>query len=138
MTRERFCKLHPSQDGVCGCPNFWKKKQSKHTAESMTPSVPRGSVCTPTVTKDGDSEESVLRARNQKKEEETMPSRISGEGDVMKKKSQKKKSQKKKKKANKLMREKEVRVLIDYELPSGSDRLSWDTDEVRRMVGEIA
>ncbi|KAE8853593.1 hypothetical protein HRS9122_00585 [Pyrenophora teres f. teres] len=109
----------------------------------MTPSVPRGSVCTPTVTKDGDSEESVLRARNQKKEEETMPSRISGEGDVMKKKSQKKKSQKKKsqkkkKKANKLMREKEVRVLIDYELPSGSDRLSWDTDEVRRMVGEIA
>lgn len=30
-----------------------------------------------------------------------------------------------------------VRCLVDYELPSGVDRLGWDTDEVRRMVGEI-
>jgi len=31
-----------------------------------------------------------------------------------------------------------VRVLVDYSLPAGSERLDWDTDEVRRMVGEIA
>ncbi|KAI4712646.1 hypothetical protein J4E89_002914 [Alternaria sp. Ai002NY15] len=31
-----------------------------------------------------------------------------------------------------------VRTLVDYDLPAGSERLDWDTDEVRRMVGEIA
>lgn len=31
-----------------------------------------------------------------------------------------------------------VRILVDYELPCGSERLDWDTDQVRRMVGEIA
>ncbi|KAI4933870.1 uncharacterized protein J4E92_003539 [Alternaria infectoria] len=31
-----------------------------------------------------------------------------------------------------------VRILVDYSLPAGSERLDWDTDEVRRMVGEIA
>lgn len=28
------------------------------------------------------------------------------------------------------------RVLIDYELPMGDDRLDWDTDRVRRLFGE--
>jgi hypothetical protein len=31
-----------------------------------------------------------------------------------------------------------VRILVDYDLPTGAERLDWDTDEVRRMVGEIA
>ncbi|KAI4657890.1 uncharacterized protein J4E78_006279 [Alternaria triticimaculans] len=31
-----------------------------------------------------------------------------------------------------------VQILVDYSLPTGSERLDWDTDEVRRMVGEIA
>lgn len=29
------------------------------------------------------------------------------------------------------------RVLVDYELPEGEDRLEWDTDRVRRAFGEI-
>lgn len=29
------------------------------------------------------------------------------------------------------------RVLVDYELPGGEERLKWDTDLVRRMFGEI-
>jgi hypothetical protein len=39
----------------------------------------------------------------------------------------------KRKKAKALMR-----ILVDYDLPTGAERLDWDTDEVRRMVGEIA
>jgi hypothetical protein len=31
-----------------------------------------------------------------------------------------------------------MRMLVDYDLPTGDERLQWDTDEVRRMVGEIA
>jgi hypothetical protein len=31
----------------------------------------------------------------------------------------------------------EQRVLVEYELPAGEERLDWDTDLVRRMVGEI-
>ena len=31
-----------------------------------------------------------------------------------------------------------VQILVDYDLPTGAERLDWDTDEVRRMVGEIA
>lgn len=33
---------------------------------------------------------------------------------------------------------KKTRVLVNYELPSGSSRLDWDTDVVRRLFGEIA
>jgi hypothetical protein len=29
------------------------------------------------------------------------------------------------------------RVLADYELPAGEERLEWDTDLVRRTFGEI-
>jgi hypothetical protein len=29
------------------------------------------------------------------------------------------------------------RVLVDYELPAGEERLEWDTDLVRRTFGEI-
>ena len=29
-------------------------------------------------------------------------------------------------------------ILVEYDLPTGAQRLDWDTDEVRRMVGEIA
>jgi hypothetical protein len=32
---------------------------------------------------------------------------------------------------------KKLRVLVDYELPEGEERLEWDTDEVRLMAGEI-
>lgn len=32
---------------------------------------------------------------------------------------------------------KKVKVLVDYELPEGDDRLEWDTDAVRRIFGEI-
>ena len=42
-------------------------------------------------------------------------------------------TQKKKAKADR-----PVRTLVDYDLPTGAERLDWDTDEVRRMVGEIA
>ncbi|KAH3961313.1 hypothetical protein HBH69_192750 [Parastagonospora nodorum] len=36
------------------------------------------------------------------------------------------------------MRKKEQpRVLVDYELPEGEERLEWDTDLVRRIFGEI-
>jgi hypothetical protein len=31
----------------------------------------------------------------------------------------------------------EPRVLVDYELPAGEERLEWDTDLVRRTFGEI-
>jgi hypothetical protein len=30
-----------------------------------------------------------------------------------------------------------VRILVEYLLPTGAERLDWDTDEVRRMAGEI-
>jgi hypothetical protein len=30
------------------------------------------------------------------------------------------------------------RVMVDYELPEGDDRLDWDTDLVRRLYGEIS
>lgn len=33
--------------------------------------------------------------------------------------------------------QKELRVLVDYELPEGKDRADWDTDFVRRAFGEI-
>jgi hypothetical protein len=54
-----------------------------------------------------------------------------------KKQHRKKKKKKKKKERGEEGVKKTVQILVDYDLPSDKRRLDWDTDEVRRMVGEI-
>lgn len=49
-----------------------------------------------------------------------------------------KKKKEKKKQRNKKATKKATQVLVDYILPSGNERLDWDTDEVRKMAGEIS
>ncbi|KAI2484140.1 hypothetical protein Ptr902_03080 [Pyrenophora tritici-repentis] len=144
MAQKNSCKLYSFQDGVCGCPIFWKKQESKPFIKSTKLSVIGDSVFTRTVNKGGGAKQRILRAQKGKKKK-TMPSMIPGKGSAMMSRTQMKK---KRKEANRLMHKKEVhekevhkkevRVLVDYELPSGADRLDWDTDEVRRMAGEIA
>lgn len=50
----------------------------------------------------------------------------------------KKKKGQRKKKRNKKAAKKATQILVDYDLPSGNRRMSWDTDEVRKMAGEIS
>jgi len=61
-----------------------------------------------------------------------------GQGGGLMLKGERRKKRKKRKRAKKLVEQHPVRILVDYDLPVGVDRLSWDTDEVRRMIGEIA
>ncbi|KAH7090581.1 hypothetical protein FB567DRAFT_520174 [Paraphoma chrysanthemicola] len=37
-----------------------------------------------------------------------------------------------------MSKERVYKVLVDYKLPMGEERLPWDTDYVRRTFGEVA
>jgi len=130
----------------------------------MAASVSRASKSTRTVTGDRDSQEGIVQGRRHQKRKHTMLSRDDdedvtmtesksegsadiflsggvGQGGGLTLKGERKKRKKRRKKrmkANKPVQKHPVHILVDYELPSGVDRLSWDTDEVRKMIGEIA
>ena len=123
-----------------------------------------GSKSTFTVIEGGDSDAGILQGRERQNREEDMLSWVSGEavavtkpksstcdnsllsggvrqggGGSTKRKEKKRRDRRRSRMASKLIQKEPepVRYLVDYELPSGVDRPSWDTDEVRRMVGEI-
>jgi hypothetical protein len=144
---KRKCPQERQQDGVCGCPSFWRRSKP-----APKPNVKKSSPITTVIDSD-------LHHRERQKREGSVSQ--AGEMDLSRSKSlaytesklmarnpagQKQNTvqveaqaqqggwaKKKKAKANR-----PVRILVDYDLPSGAERLDWDTDEVRRMVDEIA
>ncbi|EMD69164.1 hypothetical protein COCSADRAFT_31925 [Bipolaris sorokiniana ND90Pr] len=105
----RTCPQNPSQDGVCGCHAFWERsKQSSSNAE-VTADATEG------------SEKTIVEQERKKK-------RRKRGGRKQRRKEEKKKTEEGKVKET-------MQVLVDYELPYDDERLDWDTDEVRRMVG---
>lgn len=107
----RVCPRDPAQDGVCGCELFWKRiKRSPNNTK-------------PFVDGTGHSQKTVDAAQPSEKET---------------KRNEGKKRQQVKKQRIKKVAKKATQVPVDYSLPSGNERLDWDTDEVRKMAGEIS
>ncbi|RMZ71063.1 hypothetical protein GMOD_00005560 [Pyrenophora seminiperda CCB06] len=139
-------------------------RRSNRGAKTMALPVSGDSKSTPIIIADSDSEEGILRDRKRQKRDQIMLSGISQgvamiewtsqdggksllsggvrqDGETKKQRKRKKNKEREeetKMKANKPMQQEPTSILANHDLPSGADRLSWDTDEVRRMVGEIA
>jgi hypothetical protein len=158
---KRKCPQNPQQDGVCGCPSFWRhlKAPTKSNNKSMCTPNTKFSPATLFTKNDRDEDSDPYDRKRQKREDSVLPqagvlglspseslayrsSKLGiGEYDGLKQITAKadrraRKSGSARKKTQ--MANTHVRMLVDYDLPTGDERLQWDTDEVRRMVGEIA
>lgn len=158
---KRKCPRNPHQVGVCGCLSFWRYLKAKPTPDNRTVSSPttkRSSVALIIII-DGEPDYDNASQKRQKREDNIVtqtsviglsPSESSayianklvvGESDRKTQQAQEaakralKRSRMKKETLKKI---EPVRILVDYGLPADSERLDWDTDEVRRMIGEIA
>jgi hypothetical protein len=153
MTK-RKCARKTQQEGVCGCPSFWRrlKPNSKpNIKDSFTPTTkPPPDIIV--INSESEDECDLHLRKRQKREDSALP-RAEGV-DIPSAKSStytdsyfmvrehaaqvNKQAQEsggvKRKKAK---AQTPVKILVDYDLPTGAERLDWDTDEVRRMVGEI-
>ncbi|XP_014559548.1 hypothetical protein COCVIDRAFT_35326 [Bipolaris victoriae FI3] len=108
----RICPHNPSQDGVCGCHEFWERSKQPSSDTGVTADATVGG-------------ENIIVEQERKKKK-----RKRG-GKKQRRKEEKKRMEEGKEKNT-------MQVLVDYELPDDDDRLDWDTDEVRRMAGEVA
>ncbi|KAH6870708.1 hypothetical protein BKA58DRAFT_182025 [Alternaria rosae] len=157
---KRRCPQNPHQVGVCGCPSFWRYLKAKPTPDNRTVSssaTKRSSAALIII--DGEPDYDNASQKRQKREDSVVtqtsviglsPSESSaymanklvvGESD--RKMQQAKEAAKCALKSRWMKKEtskkiEPVRILVDYGLPADSERLDWDTDEVRRMIGEIA
>lgn len=155
---KRKCQ-NKKQDGVCGCPSFWKRSKANPLSNVKDLSTPSTKLPPDTIVIDSELEDdSDLHQRKRQKREhnvfrqdgEVGPARSKlstytnskvliakhhgHKQDIakMNTRAQEKAAVKEKAKVNM-----PVRILVDYVLPTGAERLDWDTDEVRRMAGEI-
>jgi hypothetical protein len=156
---KRKCPQNKKQDGVCGCPSFWKRSKANPLSNVKDLSTPSTKLPPDTIVIDSELEDdSDLHQRKRQKREhnvfrqdgEVGPARSKlstytnskvliakhhgHKQDIakMNTRAQEKAAVKEKAKVNM-----PVRILVDYVLPTGAERLDWDTDEVRRMAGEI-
>ncbi|KAF1832134.1 hypothetical protein BDW02DRAFT_600224 [Decorospora gaudefroyi] len=130
----RTCAYNKYQDGVCGCPTFWKRKRAK----SRHPRPDRPNTSNDDAIRDAFKKVVGKASRHVHVSGPSADpwSRVEGfpykSMDIGQPRRSSNQPRKKKKK-----RLRKPKVLVDYDLPSGEERLDWDTDEVRRMVGEI-
>ena len=156
---KRKCPQNKKQDGVCGCPSFWRRSKANPLSNVKDLSTPSTKLPPDTIIIDNELEDgSDLHQRKRQKREhnvfrqdgEVGPARSKlskymnskvliakhpgHKQDIakMNTRAQEKAAVKEKAKVNT-----PVRILVDYVLPTGAERLDWDTDEVRRMAGEI-
>jgi len=108
----RTCPQNPSQDGVCGCHEFWERSKQPSSNTEVSADGTEG------------GEKIVVEQEGKKKKRKRGG------------KKQRRKEEKKRTKERKV--KKTMQVLVDYELPYDDERLDWDTDEVRRMAEEVA
>ncbi|KAH8627831.1 hypothetical protein IG631_17599 [Alternaria alternata] len=157
--RKRKCPQNKKQDGVCGCPSFWRRSKANplsNVKDLSTPSTklpPDTIVIGSELEDDGDLHQRKRQKREHnvfRQDGEVGPARSKlstytnskvliakhpgHKQDIakMNTRAQEKAAVKEKAKVNM-----PVRILVDYVLPTGAERLDWDTDEVRRMAGEI-
>ncbi|KAI4926618.1 hypothetical protein J4E85_006912 [Alternaria conjuncta] len=156
------CPRNPEQDGVCGCPSFWRYLKASAAPNNKTMSSPPTKSSSPIlviIESERDEDKDLHHRKRQKREDSVitqtgviglsasesqayMASKyVAGESDrkiqhVMEAARRAQKSRRAEKEKAKPIRP--VQILVDYSLPTGPERLDWDTDEVRRMVGEIA
>lgn len=152
------CHQDPNLDGVCGCTSFWQ-----HTSAALPPAniaTESGTVnaCALPIRKrqrDANLNASSMQGSAAKRlrldkcgeEVKVQSGTLGGENVGARTNEQmsgKKKKKKRKKRKSQLKREAEakqgeraVKILVDYDLPTGDERLNWDTDKVRRMAREI-
>ncbi|CAN9151263.1 hypothetical protein AALT_g3901 [Alternaria alternata] len=156
---KRKCPQNKKQDGVCGCPSFWRRSKANPLSNVKDLSTPSTKLPPDTIIIDNELEDgSDLHQRKRQKREHNV---FRQDGEVgptrpklstytnskvliakhpghkqdiakMNTRAQEKAAVKEKAKVNT-----PVRILVDYVLPTGAERLDWDTDEVRRMAGEI-
>ncbi|CAN9451720.1 unnamed protein product [Alternaria sp. RS040] len=150
---KRKCPQNKKQDGVCGCPSFWRRSRANPLSNVKDLSTPSTKLPPDTIVIDRELEDdSDLHQRKRQKREynflrqdgELIPARLKlstytnskvliakhpgDKQDIAKMNTQ----AQEKAKVNT-----PVRILVDYVLPTDAERLDWDTDEVRRMAGEI-
>ncbi|RYN16413.1 hypothetical protein AA0112_g12512 [Alternaria arborescens] len=156
---KRKCPQNKKQDGVCGCPSFWRRSKAnplpnvKDLSTSSTKLLPDTIVIDNELEDDGDLHQRKRRKRGHnvfRQDGEVGPARSKlstytnskvliakhpgHKQDIakMSPRAQEKAAVKEEAKVNT-----PVRILVEYLLPTGAERLDWDTDEVRRMAGEI-
>lgn len=155
---KRKCPKNKQQDGVCGCPSFWRRSKATLTPDVKDLSAPGTNTSSVTTVIDSDLHHQ-KRQKRQKREgsvfleaggmglSRSKSSTHTGGKLMLREHAGQKQNtaqvntraqesgwvKREKAKANTL-----VRSLVNYDLPTRAERLDWDTGEVRRMVGEIA
>jgi hypothetical protein len=158
---KRKCPRNKQQDGVCGCPSFWKRSKASLTSNNNNKKDLSTSAKSSFATLVAESERrdscGLCRRKRQKREDSAFPQAgiispslskslsymcsglLVGGCDGKKQQSTQVNTQVQRSGwATKEDANKPGRILVEYDLPTGAQRLDWDTDEVRRMVGEIA
>ncbi|KAG9185294.1 hypothetical protein G6011_07838 [Alternaria panax] len=163
---KRKCPRTTQQDGVCGCPSFWKRSKAIPIRKNKGVSTSAvGSSSLITVIHSEPEENGDLHQRKRQKRENSVVPNVGRMSPLSSKsagymesklvvgkyarqkqniakgntRAHENESVRKEQKAKaKAKTNTPVRILVDYDLPTGAERLDWDTDEVRRRVGEIA
>ncbi|KAF2130967.1 hypothetical protein P153DRAFT_287286 [Dothidotthia symphoricarpi CBS 119687] len=140
--RKRTCPHRETQDGVCGCPEFWDPIEYSQDLPKVRPSVARDTSVTlpvPTFTdyKTFKRQQSVDDAKNMTRSTSNNPQKWRPLKTNWDDGPRETSLQPQMMARNAEATQQQPFVLVDYPLPEGEARLDWDTDLVRRLFGEI-